>query len=163
MWINWILCIKLVPPWVAGEKAQPSSGRTREKRPVISSEGHGDISYCIKSGRMSGIVASGKNFSITKYRLTTLMSFKIPNITWAVGHSSNLYTWVCRGLDGSTCSKFLPVGLATLNPQSTWHGPRPGPKLAHGVRSGSPHRGNMSTVVWQTWTVVLLGCDSVLY
>ena len=30
-----------------------------------------------------------------------------------------------------------PSGLATLNPQSTCHGPRPGPKLACGVRAGS--------------------------
>ena len=30
-----------------------------------------------------------------------------------------------------------PGGIATLNPQSTCHGPRPGPKLACGVRAGS--------------------------
>ena len=30
-----------------------------------------------------------------------------------------------------------PRGLATLNPQSTCHGPRPAPKLACGVRAGS--------------------------
>ena len=30
-----------------------------------------------------------------------------------------------------------PSGLVTLNPQSTWHGPRPGPKLVCGVRAGS--------------------------
>ena len=30
-----------------------------------------------------------------------------------------------------------PRGRATLNTQSTCHGPRPGPKLAHGVRAGS--------------------------
>ena len=30
-----------------------------------------------------------------------------------------------------------PRGRATLNPQSTCHGPRPGPNLAHGVRAGS--------------------------
>ena len=30
-----------------------------------------------------------------------------------------------------------PSGLATLNPQSMYHGPQPGPKLACGVRAGS--------------------------
>ena len=30
-----------------------------------------------------------------------------------------------------------PSGRATLNPQSTCHGPPPGPKLAHGVREDS--------------------------
>ena len=30
-----------------------------------------------------------------------------------------------------------PRGRATLNPQSTCHGPRSGPKLACGVRAGS--------------------------
>ena len=30
-----------------------------------------------------------------------------------------------------------PSSLSTLNPQSTCHGPRPGPKLASGVRAGS--------------------------
>ena len=29
-----------------------------------------------------------------------------------------------------------PRGRATLNPQNTCHGPRPGPKLAHWVRAG---------------------------
>ena len=34
----------------------------------------------------------GKTFpSPSKYCLTILMTFKIPNITWAVGHSFNLY------------------------------------------------------------------------
>ena len=41
------------------------------------------------------------------------------------------------GLDISTCSESLPIGLATLNPQSTCHGPRPGPKLGCGVGAGS--------------------------
>ena len=49
----------LVQLWVAFEKAQPSSGHMREKRPYPSS-------YCTKSGRMSGMLVSGKNLSITK-------------------------------------------------------------------------------------------------
>ena len=48
----------LVQLWVAGEKAQPSSGHMREKRPYPSS--------CTKSGRMSGMLVSWKNFCITK-------------------------------------------------------------------------------------------------
>ena len=56
----------LVQLWVAGEKAQPSSGHMREKRPIISFRGYEDLSCYIKSGRMSGMLVSGKNFSITK-------------------------------------------------------------------------------------------------
>ena len=32
---------------------------------AISFRGHGDLSNCIKSGRMSGMLVSGKNFSTT--------------------------------------------------------------------------------------------------
>ena len=46
--------------------------------------------FGFESSRMSGMV-SVKNFSIAKYCLTTLMTFKIPNITRDVGHSFNLY------------------------------------------------------------------------
>ena len=38
----------------------------REKRPILSFRGHEDLSHCIKSGRMSGMLVSGKNFSITE-------------------------------------------------------------------------------------------------
>ena len=61
-----IVYIPLVQLWVAGEEAQPSSGHMREKRPIMSFRCHEDSSYFIKSGRMSGMLASGENFSITK-------------------------------------------------------------------------------------------------
>ena len=39
----------------------------------------------------------GKTFSSpSKYCLTTLMAFKIPNVKWAVGHSFNLYVGLQR-------------------------------------------------------------------
>ena len=41
------------------------------------------------------------------------------------------------GLDGSTFSESLPSGRATLNPQSTCHGPRPELKLTCWFRAGS--------------------------
>ena len=63
MWINLIVYIILVQLWVAGEKAQPSSGHMREKRAYPSS-------YCTKSGRMSGMLVSGENFSICKYEMS---------------------------------------------------------------------------------------------
>ena len=50
-----------------------------------------EIYLIIKSGRMSGILVSGKTFPSSKYYLTTSMTFKIPNTTWAVGRSFNLY------------------------------------------------------------------------
>ena len=46
-------------------------------------------------------------------------------------------TWVCRRLDGSTCSKSSPERTCDFESQSTCHGPRPGPKLACGVRASS--------------------------
>ena len=41
------------------------------------------------------------------------------------------------GLDGSTWSECLPELTCYFQPQITCHGPRPGPKLADGVRVGS--------------------------
>ena len=63
------------------------------------------------------------------------MTFKIPYITWAGGHSVNLFA----GLQGPGWLYVLgiPWGLATLNPQSTCPRPRPGPKRARGVLAGS--------------------------
>ena len=50
--------------------------------------------------------------------------------------------WVCMRLDGSTCSEMSPSGylpvFVTLNPQSTGHGPLPGPTLGSGCTGGFP-------------------------
>ena len=70
MWIDLIVYFMLVPLWVAGEKAQPSSGHMYEKWPIISLRDHGDLSYRIKSGRMSGMLVSEKNFPTTKQVLS---------------------------------------------------------------------------------------------
>ena len=68
--------------------------------------------------------------------LTTLRTFKTPDITWAVGHYFNLYmsrrtffqlvhepsdivltwAWGCMGLDGSTSSQSIPVGTCHFEP-----------------------------------------------
>ena len=137
MWNNLIVHIILVQLWVAGQKAQPSIGHMREKRPITSFRGHEDLFYCIKSGRVSGILVSGKNFPITKYCLTTLMTFKIPNITWDIGHYFNLYLGLKR-LGWLYVLGIPPRAVLRLwTPQSTCHGPRPWPKLACGVRAGS--------------------------
>ena len=117
MWINLIVYIILVQLWVAGEKAQPSSGHMREKRPIISFRGHEDLSYCIKSGRMSGMLVSGKNFSITKY----VMSDGINDIQSPRYHMKRrTFFWpVC----GFACTWMTlrarnpsPSGLDNLNP-----------------------------------------------
>ena len=44
----------------------------------------------------------------------------------------NLHTWMAL-----RARNHSPRGLATLDPQSTCHGPRPEPKLARGARAGS--------------------------
>ena len=59
--MNLIDYIILVQLWVPGEKAKPSSGHMREKRPIISFRGHGDSHNCSKSGRMSGLLVMGKS------------------------------------------------------------------------------------------------------
>ena len=59
----------------------------------------------------------------------------------AVGHYFVLY--LVRGFAGAWMSLLArnpsPSERATLNSQSTCQGPRPGPKLACGVRAGSLH------------------------
>ena len=66
-----------------------------------------------------------------KYCLTTLMTFKIPDIT--------LYPpdILCRGLDGSTCSECLPEGTCEFEPPERvpWTSARA--KLAPGIQAGS--------------------------
>ena len=78
----------------------------------------------------------------------TLTTFKIIDIACAVGHFFNPrvkiyhryylrgFAWAWMALRARNPS---PKRLATLNPQSTCHGPRSGPNLAHGVqaRAGS--------------------------
>ena len=46
-------------------------------------------------------------------------------------------TWVAGAWMALRARNPSPRGRATLNPQSTCHRPRPGPKLACGVRAGS--------------------------
>ena len=46
-------------------------------------------------------------------------------------------TWVCMGLDGSTCSECLPERTCHFEPPEPCHGPLPGPKLAYWVPAGS--------------------------
>ena len=122
MWIILIVYIVLVQLWVAGEKAQPSSGHMREKRPIMSFRGHEGLSYCIKSGRMSGMLVSGKTFpSPSKYCLTTLMTAR-----FQISHETSdillTCTWVFRGLDGSTCSESLLERTCDFEPPE--HVPR---------------------------------------
>ena len=66
------------------------------------------------------------------------MTFKIPGITWAVGHSLiNLLL----GLHAPGWLYVLGIpprrNLPLWTPRARARGPRPGPKLARGVRAGS--------------------------
>ena len=75
----------------------------------------------------------GKPFpSPCKYGLTTLMTFKIPDITIKPPDILLTCTWVCRGLDGSTCSESSPRGvrLSTARARATDLGQ--GPNLRTG-------------------------------
>ena len=115
MWINVIVYIILVPQWAAGEKAQPSSGHMCEKRPHPSS-------YFTKSGRMSGMLVSGKNFSITKYNVWRHWWHSRSQISHQPSDILLTCTCICRGLDGPTCSECLPVGTCDFEPPE--HVPR---------------------------------------
>ena len=81
------------------------------------------VSYCTKSGRMSRKLVSGKYL------------FPSPGNVWRHWHSrskishepSNIFlpcTWVCMGLDGSTCSECLPMVTCYFETQSTCHSAR---------------------------------------
>ena len=69
------------------------------------------------------------------------MTFKIPDITLDVGHFFNMLMHCVRGFACTWMAPRVgnpsPNGLATLDPQDTCHGPRPGPKPACGIRAGS--------------------------
>ena len=81
------------------------------------------VSYCTKSGRMSRKLVSGKYLSITKQCLTTLMTFKILDIACDMSRRTFLVcTWICMGLDGSTCSECLTVVTYDFEPPE--HVPR---------------------------------------
>ena len=87
---------------------------------------------------------SRKNFSITKY----VMSDDIDGIQGPRYHMRRRtfflpindvlctcgFVWTWMALRARNAS---PSGRATFNPQSTCHGPRPGPKLGYWVRAGS--------------------------
>ena len=78
----------------------------------------------------------GKPFPSPKYCLTTLMTSKIPNITWDVEHSLNLYV----GLQSPGWLYVLgipPRADVRLWTPSRCHGPRPGPKRTCGIWAGS--------------------------
>ena len=136
MWIKLIVyTIILVQLWVAGKKAQPSSGHMREKRPIMSFRGHEDLSNCIKSGRTSGMMVSGENVSITKYCLTTWWRSG-SQITWDVGHSFNLYVGLQR--PGWLYVLGIPprADLPLWTPRARATDPGQGPNL--GAGSGRP-------------------------
>ena len=133
-------------------KAQPSSGLIFNARSCLRrdypSEAMEIVSYCTKSGRVSrklGIeeipfhnqVTSGDIDDIQDHRCRmSRRTFFYPQIK--IYHRTRYYArrfaWAWMAVCAWSPS---PRGLATLNPQSTCHGPRPGPKLARGVRSGS--------------------------
>ena len=93
---------------------------------------------------MPAMLVSGKDFSITRY----VMSDDIDEIKGPRDHMRRRtffqsvynvlctcgFAWAWMALRARNAS---PGGRATLNPQSTCHGPRPGPKLAYWVRAGS--------------------------
>ena len=109
----------------------------REKKPMISFRGHEDLSHYIKSGRMSGMMVLGKTFCITKLVLLD----DIHDIQDPKSHEASdillTCTWVCLGWMALRGRNPSPSRRATLNLQSTCHGPRSGLKLACGVPAGS--------------------------
>ena len=127
-------------------KAQPSSGHIFHARSCVRrdcpSEAMEIVSYCTKRGRMSGKLGIGEipfhhqamsgdiDIQDHRYRMSR-RTFFILLMHYVRGFAC---TWMALRARNPS-----PSGLATLNPQSTCHGPRPGPKLAYGVRAGSLH------------------------
>ena len=122
-------------------KAQPSSGHVFHARSCVRrdypSEVMKTVLCCPKSGRMSRKLVSGKYLSIYKWCLTTSTTFKILDITWAVGHTVNLHV----GLHGPEWLYVLgmpPRGRLRLwTPRARATDLGQGPHLSRGVRAGS--------------------------
>ena len=129
-------------------KAQPSSGHNprkivREKRLSAAID---IVSYCTKSGRMSRKlrigeipfrhqVMSGDIDDIQDHRhRMSRRTFFFTQVKMYHRYYVRGFAWAWMALRVRNPSL---RGLATLNLQSTCHGPRPGPKLAHGVLVGS--------------------------
>ena len=95
------------------------------------------------NGRMSAMLVLGKTVPSPGMEcLTTLMTLKIPGITWDVGQFLNLFIMYyvrgfARAMMALRARNASPSGRGTLNPLSTRHGPPPGPELAYWVRAGS--------------------------
>ena len=82
------------------------------------------------------VMVSAKTFSITKYVMSNdIDDIQDPRYNMRRRTFFNLlimyyvrgFAWAWMALRARNAS---PSGRATLNPQSTCHGPRPGPKLA---------------------------------
>ena len=111
----------------------------------FAKEGRELIKYNI-NGCMSDMLMSGKNFSITNYVMSDdIDDIQIPRyhmrrraffdllIMYQVIYTCG-FAWAWIALRARNAS---PSGRASFNPQSTCHGPRPGPKLAYWVRASS--------------------------
>ena len=89
---------------------------------TTSFQGHGDLSYYIKSGRISGMLVPGKNFSITKYNVWRHWWHSRSQISHEPPDILLTFTGVFRDLDGPTCSECLPVRTCDFEPPE--HVPR---------------------------------------
>ena len=104
----------------------------------MSFRGHGDYLIVLKAIACLACWCRGKTFpSPRKWCLTTLMTFKISDSTWAVGHPFNLYV----GLQGPGWLNVLvmpPRGeLLFWTPRARATGVGQGPHLRRGVPAGS--------------------------
>ena len=106
----------------------------------------GIVFYCTKRGRMSRKLGIGEipfhhqvmsadidDIQDHRYRMSR-RTFFLTQVKMYHRYCVRGFAWTWMALRARNPS---PRGLAILNPQSTCHGPRPGPKLARGVRAGS--------------------------
>ena len=110
----------------------------REKRPILSFRGREDLSYCIRSGRVSSMLVSGKTFSITKVLSDDIDDIKDPKHHMRRRTFFELVCGFAEPWMALRARNPSPSGRATLNPQSKCHGPRPGPKTCVRGPGGLP-------------------------
>ena len=109
MWNNLIVYIILVQLWVAGEKAQPSIGHMREKKPYPPSDWTKVVACLACWCRRKLFHHPVSNVWRHWWHSRSQISHELSDILLP-------RTWVCRGLDDPTCSECLPAGMCNFEP-----------------------------------------------
>ena len=113
-----ILTLDIIMPvqlWVTGEKAQPLSGQMRGKRPYPSEV----MEICVIVLKVVACLACWCRGKTCLHQLCYVGRHWWHSRSQISHELSDILltcTWVCMGLDGSTCSESLPVRTCRFEP-----------------------------------------------